>query len=303
MNLDYLRTFSEVVRLGSFSEVGKKLAISQPAVSFQVQKLERELGVRLIDRSQKKITLTVAGRRLLQFAESVEKQREQLQHDLNQWREDVAGELLIASSTIPAEFLLPSILAEFKALHPAARAQVAVSDSLTVIEQVQNNSCEVGFCGVAAGSRDFESIKVAEDEIVLIVFPGHPFAGRGEVSLAELEGEPFIFREETSGTQRNLETLLSRAGFDTRKWVPNLIMGSTQAVVGAVESGAGIAFISSLALKKSLALGLASQVNVQGIRLRRDFYCIYRKGKEISRLLSEFIAFVQGEAARGVGCK
>ena len=73
MNLDYLKTYVEVVRQGSFSDVAKKLSISQPAVSFQIQKLERELGVRLIDRSQKTVTMTEAGRRVYAFAESVEK--------------------------------------------------------------------------------------------------------------------------------------------------------------------------------------------------------------------------------------
>jgi len=297
MNLDYLRTYIELVKLGSFSEVARKLSISQPAVSFQIQKLERELGVRLIDRSQKTITVTAAGRRLLQFAESVEGERQHLKHDLDQLREEVTGDLLIVSSTIPGEFLLPSLLAGFKALHPAVRAQVAVSDSLTVINGVRDNAYEVGFCGIAPEGHDLESLKIAEDEIVLIVFPEHPFAGRSEVFLTELEGEPFIFREGTSGTQRNLETLLSRAGFDLRKWVPHLVLGTTQAVVSAVEARAGIAFVSDLAIKKSLSLGLVRQIQVKGLRLSRDFHCIYRKGQLGSRLLEEFVAFVQTEAS------
>ena len=132
MNLDYLRTYLEVIRLGNFSEVARKLSISQPAVSFQIQKLEQDLGVRLIDRSKKVITMTEAGKRLLRFAESVEKERDHLRHDIDQLREEVTGNLVVTASTIPGEFLLPSILSEFKALHPAIRAQVVVSDSLTV---------------------------------------------------------------------------------------------------------------------------------------------------------------------------
>jgi DNA-binding transcriptional LysR family regulator len=299
MNLDYLKTYTELVRLGSFSEVARKLSISQPAVSFQIQKLERELGVRLIDRSQKTIAVTAAGRRLLQFAELVERERQHIERDLDQLREEVVGDLLIASSTIPGEFLLPLLLAEFKALHPAVRAQVAVSDSLTVINGVKDNTYEVGFCGVVPEGHDLKSVKIAEDEIVLIVFPEHPFAGRREVSLTELEGEPFIFRGPTSGTQKNLETRLSGAGFDVRKLVPHLILGTTQAVVSAVEARAGIAFVSDLAIKKSLSLGLVVQVPVKGLRLSRDFNCIYRKGQFDSRLMEEFVAFIHGEASGG----
>ena len=300
MNLDYLKTFQEVIKRGSFSEVAKKLSISQPAVSFQIQKLEHELGVRLIDRTQRAITLTAAGKRLLRFAESIEVDRKQLQHDLEQMRDVVSGDLLIASSTIPGEFLLPPLLAKFKQMHPAVRVQAAVSDSLTVIKGVRDNAYEVGFCGIAPEGQDLKSFRIAGDEIVLIIFPEHPMAQRSEISPAELEGEPLIFREGTSGTQRNLETSLSRAGLDLRKWVPNLILGTTQAVVSAVEARAGIAFVSNLAIKKSLALGLVRQVEVSGLRLIRDFYCIYRQERVVSRLLEEFIHFVQIEATRHV---
>jgi DNA-binding transcriptional LysR family regulator len=297
MNLDHLKTFQEVIRLGSFSEVAKKLSISQPAVSFQIQKLEHELGMRLIDRTQRAITLTAAGKRLLLFAESIASEREHLQHDLEQMREEVSGDLSVAASTIPGEFLLPPLLAKFKQIHPAVRIQLVVSDSLTVINGVRDNAYEVGFCGMAPEGAELASFRIDGDEIVLIVFPEHPFARRGEVSPAELEGEPLIFREGTSGTQRNLETLLSPAGLDLSQWLPNLILGTTQAVVSAVEAGAGIAFVSNLAIKKSLALGLVRQVNVSGLKLSRDFHCIYRQERVVSRRLQEFINFMQIEAS------
>ena len=300
MNLDHLKTFREVVRLGSFSEVAKKLGITQPAVSFQIQKLEHELGIRLIDRSQRNFSLTAAGKRLLSFAESIEGEREQLQHDLEQMREDVSGDLLITASTIPGEFLLPRWLAGFKRLHPAVKVQVDVSDSMAVINGVQENRYEVGFCGIAPEGQELTSLRVAGDRITLIITPEHPFALRGEISPAELEGQSLIFREETSGTQRNLENRLSESGFNMKKLTPNLILGSTQAVIAAVEDGAGIAFVSSLAIKKSLALGLVKQVSVTGLDLKRDFYCVYRQERIVSRLLEEFINFIKIEVSSGV---
>jgi DNA-binding transcriptional LysR family regulator len=298
VNLDYLRTYIDVVKLGSFSEVAKKLSMSQPAVSFQIQKLERDLGVRLIDRSQKAITMTEAGKRLLRFAEAVEEERDHLRRHLDQLREEVTGDLIIAASTIPGECLLPPILGEFKMLHPTVRAQVVVSDSLTVIGGVRDGAYEVGFCGIVPEGQELESFKIADDEIVLIVFPEHPFAQRREVSLAELEGETLIFREQTSGTQQSLRALLSKTGFDLSKWVPNLVLGTTQAVVSAVEVRAGIAFVSNLAIKKSLALGLVKQINVDGLRLSRDFHCIYRRERVVSRLLEEFITFIRARSTQ-----
>ncbi len=298
MNIEQLYTFREVARLGSFSEVARMLGISQPAVSFQIQKLEQELGIRLIDRSQRAITLTKAGRRLLGFAESVGKEREQLRHDLEQMRDEVAGDLLIGASTIPGEYLLPPLLAKFKQLHPAVKIQVDVSDSAAVIARIRDNTYEVGFCGFAPEGQDLDSFKIAGDEIVLIVPPEHPFAKRGEVAPDELEGEPFIFREATSGTQRSLQGLLSKAGVDIRKWTPHLVLGSTQAVILAVADGAGIAFVSDVAVKKGLAPGRVKQVGVRGLMLSRDFYCVYRKERIVSRLHEEFLNFVRLAASK-----
>ena len=296
MNLDYLRTFLEVIRRGSFSEVAKKLSISQPAVSFQIHRLERDLGVRLVDRRRKTITVTAAGKRLLRFAELVEREREILIRDIERLREEVTGDLVIAASTIPGEFLLSAVLSEFKARHPAIGIQVEISDSLTVVAGVRNGNYEVGFCGVMPEGKDLESFKMADDEIVLIVPPEHPFAHCKEVTFDELAEEPLIYREESSGTRRSLEALLAKSGFDPGQYKPKLILSTSQAVVSTVEAGIGIAFVSSLAIKKSLALGLVKVVKVEKLRLVRDFFCIYRKQRMVSRLLSEFVAFVQAVA-------
>jgi DNA-binding transcriptional LysR family regulator len=293
MNIDYLKTFREVVRLGSFSEVAKKMSITQPAVSFQIQKLEQQLGTRLIDRTQRTVTPTAAGKRLLRFAESVESDREQLLKDLEEMRDEVSGDLIIAASTIPGEYILPPLLADFKKLHPAVQVQVDVSDSMTVINSVGSNAYEVGFCGVPPEGQGLTSFKITGDEIVLIVPPEHQFAGKDEVTPVDFEGESLIFREATSGTQRSLESALTNAGIDSRKWVPNLILGTTQAVVSAVIAGAGIALVSNLAIKQSLALGQVRQVDVRGLRLSRDFYCIFRQERVVTRLLDEFIGFIR----------
>jgi DNA-binding transcriptional LysR family regulator len=292
MNLDHLNTYIEVVKTGNFSEVAKKLGISQPAVSFQIQKLEQDLGVRLIDRKQKKLTLTEPGKRILSFAQKVQDEYGSMLEDINQLREDVIGNLFISASTIPGDFILPPLLSEFKALHPSVQIQVIVSDSGQVIEDVENGTYDVGFCGVLPENKDMKAVKIAEDEIVLIVAAGHPFAGRKSVSFMEITEEPFIAREETSGTQKSVTSLLSKAGFDISLCKPSLILGTTEAVVSAVESRSGIAFVSNFAIKKSLSLGMIQAVNVEGLTLKRDFYCIYHKERVVSRLLDEFISFI-----------
>ena len=296
MNLEYLRTFIELVELGSFSEVAARRGLSQPAISFQVQKLERDLGVRLLDRSRRGIVLTDAGRRLHQSAQRIVVEADRLQMDLQQMQEEVVGDLYLAASTIPGEVLLPPLLAEFKSLHPAVRASVEISDSLTVLSGIKNGTFEIGFCGVPPTDETLEHFKVGEDEIVLIVFPEHPFAGSGEVAPQDLIGEPLIVRSETSGTQQTVNSALAALGVDVGRQTPHLVLGTHQAVVSAVEARAGIAFVSSLAAAKSLALGLVRLVSVRGLALRRDFHCVYSRESLVSRLPQEFVSFTRGRA-------
>jgi DNA-binding transcriptional LysR family regulator len=293
MNIEHLKTYIEIVKTGNFSEVAKKLGISQPAVSFQIQKLEQDLGVRLIDRRQKKLTLTGPGKRLLSFAETIREEYSSLVADMNQLREEVVGDLVITASTIPGDYILPPILSKFKALHPSVKIQVIVSDSGQVIEDIENGNYDVGFCGVAPDNREIEAVKIAEDEIVLIVAADHPFAAREKVTFMEIAEEPFIAREETSGTQKNVASMLSKSGYDINQCKPSLVLGTTAAVVSAVEAHSGIAFVSNYAIKKSLSLGLVKVVDIEGLSLKRDFYCIYRKERMVSRLLEEFVSFIK----------
>lgn len=286
------------MKTGSFSEAAKKLSISQPAVSFQIHRLEQELGIRLIDRSQKALTITEAGKQLLHFAESVKKQYQELQYDLEQLREGIEGELIIGASTIPGEFLLPSLLGEFKALHPAITAEVIISDSLHMISCINDNVYEVGFCGIKPEEKDLDYFKIGEDEIVLIVPPEHPFAQKKQIAVTELQGEPLIIREKTSGTQQSLDMLLRQHGFDISVLTPHLVLGTTQSIISAVETGMGIAFVSNLAIKKSLKLGLIKQLSIEGLSLRRDFYCVYHRKRITSRLPEEFISFIRVKTAQ-----
>jgi DNA-binding transcriptional LysR family regulator len=293
MNLEYLKTFLEVKRIGSFSEVAKRLGISQPAVSFQIGKLERELGVRLFERSHAGISLTPAGTRLVAFAEATEKSVAVLERDIETLREDVVGDLAIGASTIPGEYILPVRLADFKARHPAVRIVVNVADSRKVVAGVRQGRYAVGFCGMPPNEPDLESFPFAADEIVLVAGARHSMATVRHVSFEALEGEPFISRAETSGTQDSLKKLVSQAGYDTRSWQTSMVLGSTQAVISAVESGAGIAFVSNLALERSLAAGTLKRIRVDGVDLARRFYCVYRRDSLTSRLMTEFVDFIR----------
>jgi DNA-binding transcriptional LysR family regulator len=298
LNLDYLITFSELVRLGSFSAVARSLAISQPVVSFQIQKLESDLEMTLIDRSQKKLKLTEAGQIVLSFAHTIREEHSRLQNSLDRLKHDVTGQLQIAASTIPAEFILPSLLGEFMTSHPDITAHVDIMDSATVIDSVKYGDYKLGFCGTTPPKADgLSSFKMASDEIILVASPGHPLSAEKEVSLTELKEHSFICREATSGTRQSIERALAKQRFALNKLKIRLVLSNTEAVISAVEAGNGIAFVSSMGAKRSLELGSVVKIDINGLSTSRDFYCVYYARGHHSRLIEEFLHFTKEKSA------
>ncbi len=294
MNLDYMQTLLALVRLGSFSAVAKELGMTQPAVSFQIQKIEQVLDVRLLNRSSRRISLTDAGKRVLKFAEITDLEYQKLLRELEVLREDLIGSLLIASSTTPGEYIVPALLGEFVNSHPAITSEVLVMDSQEVIEGVINGTYEIGFCGATPPkSKEFKFFKVGSDRIKLIVHPEHPFAKMNSITYSMLENEPMITRDVSSGTRQSLERMIKQSGFDPSLLNNRIMLGSARAMITAVASGSGSAFVSSYALTDSRACGNIKTVKISDLNLERDFYCIYLSETVNSRLVREFISFVQ----------
>jgi DNA-binding transcriptional LysR family regulator len=292
MNLNYLYTFLNVIKLGSYSKAAKKLYFSQPNVSIQMKRLEKDLGLPLIDYHQKTIYPTKAGKMLLTFAEHVYREQMVLEHNLEQLREQLVGNLFITASAVPGEFILPVILSEFNAQYPSVEIKTVLSDPARIITSIVNGEFEIGFSSSKPDDPDLEYFKIAEDEVVLIVFPGHKLAHQKEASLNDLIGESLIFRSEPDTQGNTPADFLINAGFDLNQCKTRMILGSNIGVVSAVEAGAGIALISDLAVRKSEALGTLKVLKIKKLKAKRDFSCIYRKDKKISRVCQAFIDFL-----------
>lgn len=292
MNFSELKTFVETVKRGSFSDAARFLGITQPAVTRQIQKLERELRVQLLKRGEGAVMLTPAGKELLAHAERVLAEHQSLLERLSLLREEVDGKLTLAASTIPGEFLVPQILAEFSRLHPAVETTVSILDTQDVLSLLLEDRCDVGFVGATAENPSLSFRKIGEDEIVLAVYPEHPFFQRSYVRLPELEGQPFVMREPGSGTMQSFNRLLSSHGLSLPPHRVSAVLTTTRAVVSAIEAGLGIGFVSSKALSTSPQPGRIKAVHLEGIPLRRDLYVAYVESHVTTRLVRELLSFV-----------
>lgn len=296
MDLAELKNFLAVVRSGSFTGAASTLNVTQPALSRQVQRLERELGVTLLERTPGRLGLTPAGERFRKFAEKALAEFESLGRELRSGAGGISGELRIAASTTPGEFLLPDLLGKFTRLHPGVRPQVTISDSEHVLVELQNGGAEIGFVGAKMRRQGVEYEEVAEDEIVLAVPAGHPIARKKQVRPQDLAGQKFLDRELGSGTLQSVKRILAEHGVPEPPFRVAMVLSSIQAILQAVERGHGVGWVSSMALGPSWE-GRVAPVRLTGIPLRRRPYLVHDRRRRLSPQAGAFRALVLDDRA------
>lgn len=296
MEIEDLQMFVESVRLGSLTKAGRALGVSQPTVSRRIQRLESELGQALLDRSGQSVSPNRAGLAVLRFAEGVLTRRQELDRDL-QLLPHVEGDIAIAASSTPGEWLVPNLLAEFALLHPSVRPRLHVMDSQTVETCVVERHCNVGFMGRRPRPGFCCSFQVAEDELCLAVPERHEFASRASVDPGDLLSLPFMERPQGSGTRQIVEEAMANAGvpYSGRRIVAE--MSSSHALLSAVAAGRGVSFISCSQVRG--APGVRG-VSVEGIGLHRPIYLLHLD-RRLPPAVEAFVRFVRCRVAGAGG--
>lgn len=299
MNLDYLRTLVSVVEHGSLSAAARARGLSQPAVTKQVQRMEAELGLTLLVRGPKRqAELTPAGTQLLSFARETLDRYEDLERKLTSLKSVGAGVLSVAASTIPGEYVLPALLAAFRREYPQVNLKMSISDSADVVARLMADEADVGVIGSPIKQPGLRLERLVSDEIVLAVPPDHPFAGRQEVQVAELEGQSLILRELGSGTRQSVEEAVASSGTTLPRNSVALTLGSTQAILQAVEQGLGVGFVSARASAQVRATGRLDCVRLAGVDLHRNLYLAYVPERIGDPLVVRFLDFARAQVGQ-----
>jgi len=276
MQLEWLETFVTTVEIGTLSAAARALHLTQPAVSKQLAALESYCGARLLERRGREARLTPAGRIFYRTAKEVLRRLDRTRQEIAGLEQLLQGELLLGASTTPGQYLLPRLIAGFRSRYPGLQVTLRIADTAEVLKGVREAELDLGVVGAKSPIRGLKFRPLAEDEIVLIVPPAHRLAGLREVSPQDLEGEPFIWRESGSGTRKVLVERLSALGI--RLPEPVMTLGSTEAVVNAVEAGLGLSFVTHLAAERSVHLGKVAALRVKGLDLRRELFLVGRGG-------------------------
>jgi DNA-binding transcriptional LysR family regulator len=299
MNLEHLRTLVYIVEYGSLSAAARARRISQPAVTKQVQRMEAELGLALLIRGPKReVELTPAGARVLSFAQETLSGLEALEQELAALKEIGGGTISLVASTIPGEYILPGLLASFRAEYPQVEVRLTISDTVGVVTSLLADQADVGVIGSVIKRPGLRLERLVSDEIILAVPPDHAFAGKGEVTVDQLSDEPLVLREEGSGTRRSVEAALSRAGLALPTENVTLVLGSTQAILQAVKQGIGLGFVSARAATQAKVNGYLACVTLAGVDLGRELYLAFQPQRVGDPLVARFLSFARSQLKR-----
>jgi DNA-binding transcriptional LysR family regulator len=288
-DLESLRLLVLVAELESLGRAAERLRISQPSASRRLTTLERGLGLVLVDRTRRGSRLTLAGQIVAGHARRVLDELDDLLAGAGKLRDRREAELRVAASLTIAEYLLPGWISELRARRPELYIGLQVTNSAHVPELVESGEADVGFIEGPRLSRVMSTRQVAEDRLVVVVDPGHPWARRREpLTARELSRTPLVLRESGSGTRQTLDRALHLAGCERARALVEL--GSTTAVRGTVIAGSGPAVLSELAVRRDLDEGLLVGVEVTGVDLTRDLRAVWPTGRRLVGPAAELVA-------------
>lgn len=276
----------------SFSEAAKQLHLTQPTISYHVKALEKELGVKLFERSGSRLQLTEAGRSVLPWARKLIHQSNEMQEMISSLQDGVVGHLRIACSTTAGKYVLPQLAARFCQRYPGIRVNIMRCTPEDVVPRLLESEANLGVISYEILDSHVECQEFFDDTIALIVPANHPWAVRRVIEPEELITEPLIIRESTSGTLRVL--LFELAKHDISLDDLNIFMelGNAEAIVRTVAAGYAVSFVSMLASAYPLERGHVIDVKVKGLNLRRKVFMVRRGLETHHRPQEVFWSFV-----------
>ena len=288
LNLDQIRTFSDVVTSGSFSATAIRHNVSQPAVSFQIKQLEKRLGVRLIERIGRKAVPTAAGSELLEHAARIQGEVEATLEAMARHAGGTIGRVRIGTGATACIFLLPPLLRELRGRFPDLEITVTTGNTPEIVRAVEENALDIALVTMPVSSRVLAVESILDDEFMLVSPPGTDLPEQMTPEL--LKGLPLILFEPSGNTRRLVDHWLAKNGVAQ---TPVMSLGSVEAIKELVGAGLGHAILPAMALRGSEATARPLLP-----RLYRELAVVLRKDKVLHRGLREVAASLRHARSR-----
>lgn len=290
MNLNHLKAFEKVIQLKSFQEAAKQLSVSQPAITLRIQALEEHLKTKLVKRTGEGVQLTAQGEVIYRRIKEILKLWEDLEAQF--LGEEPAGKIVIGASTIPSEYILPKIIKNFKTTYPDVDFSMKISGSKDVVDWLINRSVDVAITGEPTITPLLYTKPIVSEKLSIIA--PLEFIEEDIKQFRDLFDVEWILREKNSDTRSSLEKTIESLGYttDLMKIVGEL--GSTEAVIAAVEAGLGITVVSSYAAERAAKSDRIKIISLKDFQVTRNFYFSCLLENKNNPVISAFLNFLEG---------
>ena len=292
MDFRQVEVFIKVVEMAGFSKAASELHISQPSVSAYIKALENELGVILINRSTKVLSTTLAGERFLEQAKKMVALMHETKEKIRSLSDDISGEIRILASSVPAQYILPQLLAEFHKKYPRISFTINQVDTSGVVHGIAAHKADIGFAGSMIAEKKCEFVDFINEGLVFIAPNNGYFSENKTYSLEEvLYSNSFISREYGSGTRMQYEKYFLENGIELDKIKTCASMDNTQSILLAAASEFGISIVSELAARQMVEQKQLLQIKLKDKLPERKIYAVFNKNIIHSHLVKLFMDF------------
>ncbi|HTL89899.1 MAG TPA: LysR family transcriptional regulator [Leptolyngbya sp.] len=289
--LDQLRILRAIASEGSFKRAADSLYVSQPAVSLQVQNLERQLDVPLFDRGGRRAQLTEAGHLLLNYGEKILTLCQETCRAIEDLQNLQGGTLIVGASQTTGTYLLPRMIGMFRQQYPDVAVQLHVHSTRRTSWSVANGQIDLAIIGgeISPELQDsLEIIPYAEDELALILPPTHALARLETIQKEDLYRLQFIALDSQSTIRKVIDQVLGRCGIETRRLKIEMELNSIEAIKNAVQSGLGASFVSVSAIEKELQMGMLHRARIDDVVVKRTLSVIINPTRYRSKAADAF---------------
>jgi DNA-binding transcriptional LysR family regulator len=286
MDLRQLEILKAVADTGSFTGAGRRLHVSQSAVSRQILLLEAELNEPLFWRIKRKVKITPAGETILQLAVRVFDDIKETTTSITETQEKLTGTVRLVGGMTVSLYVFPSLLKEFRRLHPEVDVKVMTGSSDRLLRKLRAGAADLGLLTLPIDAPDLVTVPVMREEMMLVTYPSHLLAKKPRVEPQDLVRQPFIVYEPGSNTRRAIDEFFVREQIQ-----PRIVMETenVEIIKAMVRCGIGITLISQQAVEREVREGQLACCRIGGHALMRETGWVYLKSNRVPRKIDEMV--------------
>jgi DNA-binding transcriptional LysR family regulator len=274
-----LKVFYTVANRLSFTKAATELFITQPAISKHIQELEEYYKIKLFERNGPKISLTNAGKVLLQHTKNIFEIYREIDFDMSALINQQLGTLRLGASTTISQYIIPPILARFHQKLQDIKVSLLNGNTAQIENALINKEIEIGIVEGQSKKTSIRYIDFLKDELVLVCNSKNPLIQKEKINHEDLKQLSFIMREQGSGTLEVIEYALKPLGITLLQLDVEMQLGSTESIKSYLMNSNCVAFISIHAIEKELKNNELIILDVDDLIIERFFYIITLHGK------------------------